>query len=191
MTKVIERVEEWAQEYEESRSFDSVSGRVVPKVNIGAIRGGIPYRPNRTSPHCAIYVDVRTIPGEDPLRVQRELETVVASAEVGASVEMFLARSGHEGKNVEPLVGEVRRCCREVIGEEPPASAHTEIASMWRDINVFNSMGIPAVTFGPPRRKDENGNRLYLDIKDLVNMAAIYAHVAHRICNRSTDAHQQ
>ncbi|MGH9784373.1 MAG: peptidase dimerization domain-containing protein, partial [Terriglobia bacterium] len=101
MARVIERIETWARQYEASHSFDSPCGRVTPKVVIGAIRGGIPYRPNRTSPHCALYVDVRIVPGEDPLRVERELQEAVASAEVGARVETFLARNGAVGKNVE------------------------------------------------------------------------------------------
>src|SRR5207245_7773410 len=68
MIRVIEKIESWARHYEASQAFESMCGRVVPKINIGAIRGGIPYRPNRTSPHCAIYVDVRIVPREDPLR---------------------------------------------------------------------------------------------------------------------------
>ncbi len=181
MVRVIEKVEAWAHQYEASHTFESVCGRVVPKVNIGAIRGGIPYRPNRTSPHCAIYVDVRIVPGEDPLRIERELQSVVDSAEVGARVEMFLARNGVEGKNVEGLAEVVRRCYKEVTGEDPPAKAPDEVVSMWRDNNVFNSAGIPSLTFGCARKKDEAG-RLYLDINDLVLTATVYARVARSIC---------
>src|SRR5205823_12235947 len=87
--RFIEKIEHWSRHYEASQTFESVCGRVVPKVNIGAIRGGIPYRPNRTSPHCANYVDVRVVPGEDPLRIERELQSVIDSAEVDARVETF------------------------------------------------------------------------------------------------------
>ncbi len=185
MARVIEKIEEWARQYEESRAYDSPCGRVTPKVNIGAIRGGIPYRPNRTSPHCAIYVDVRMVPGEDPLRILRELQAVVSSAEVGARAEMFLARPGAEGRNIEPLAREVRRCYQEITGQDPPDKAPTEVVSMWRDNNVFNAAGIPALTFGPPRRREEESGRLYLDVRDLATTAAIYAHVAYAICNRA------
>ncbi len=181
MVRVIEKVEAWARHYEASHTFASACGRVVPKINIGAIRGGIPYRPNRSSSHCAIYVDVRIVPGEDPLRVERELQSVVDSAEVGARVEMFLARNGVEGKNVEKLAEVVRRCYKQVTGEDPPAKAPDEVVSMWRDNNVFNSVGIPSLTFGCARRKDENG-QLYLDIGDLVTTATVYAQVAENIC---------
>lgn len=184
MARVIEKVEAWARQYEASHSLESACGRVVPKVSIGAIRGGVPYRPNRTSPHCAIYVDVRIVPGEDPIRVERELQSVAASAEVGARVETFLTRNGVEGKNVERLAAVVRRCYKQVTGEDPLAKAPTEVVSMWRDNNVFNAAGIPSLTFGCARRKEENGGRLYLDIGDLVTTATVYAHVAQGICDQ-------
>ncbi|MGH9357388.1 MAG: peptidase dimerization domain-containing protein, partial [Terriglobia bacterium] len=168
-----------------SHTFESACGRVIPKVNIGAIRGGIPYRPNRTSPHCAIYVDVRVIPGADLLAVQRELESVVESAEVGARVEMFLGRSGNEGQNVEPLAEQIRLSYKELAGQDAPAKAPSEVVSMWRDIIVFNTAGIPSVTFGPPRRRDEASKRLYFELSDLVTAAQIYARVAYAISNQA------
>ena len=123
------------------------------------------------------------VPGEDPFRIQRELQTVVESTEVGARVETFLARNGAIGKNVEELAEEVRRCYQQVTGREPLAPASTETVSMWRDNNVFNSAGIPALTFGCGRTKGEDG-RLYLDVGDLVTTATVYAQVAHSLCNR-------
>ncbi len=183
MTSLIARIEDWARKYEQSQSFDSPCGRVVPKVVIGAIRGGIPYRPNRTSSHCAIYVDVRTVPGADLLQIQRELEAVVAEAEVGARVTMFLGRHGVEGRGVEPLAHEVRRSYEALTGHQLPLRAPTEVVSMWRDNNVFNSAGIPSLTFGCARKQEPNAGRLYFEIQDLVNTAIIYADVAHKICN--------
>jgi len=184
MARIIEKVEAWARQYEASHSFESACGQVVPKVSIGAIRGGVPYRPNRTSPHCAIYMDVRIVPGENPLRVERELQSVLASADVGARVETFLTRNGAEGKNVERLAAEVRRCYKQVTGQDPLAKAPGEVVSMWRDNNVFNAAGIPSLTFGCARRKEENGERLYLDIGDLVATATVYAQVAQGICDQ-------
>ena len=183
MARVIDAIEVWARQYEVRQSFDSPCGRVTPKVSIGAIRGGVPYRPNRTSPHCAVYVDVRMVPGEDPLRIERELQAVVAVAEVGARVETFLARNGAIGKNVERLAEEVRGSYQQVTGREPLTPASSETVSMWRDNNVFNSAGIPSLTFGCGRIKGEDG-RLYLDVGDLVTTATVYAQVAHSLCNK-------
>ena len=75
----------------------------------------------------------------------------------------------------------MRRCCKQVTGQDPPAKAPDEVVSMWRDNNVFNAAGIPSLTFGCARKKDEAG-RLYLDIEDLVVTATVYAQVAQSIC---------
>ena len=97
---------------------------------------------------------------------------------------MFLARNGAEGKNVERLAAEVRRCYKQVTGQDTLAKAPDEVVSMWRDNNVFNAAGIPSLTFGCARRKEENGGRLYLDIGDLAATANVYAQVAQNICGQ-------
>ena len=182
MAHVIQAIETWARDYEAKHTFQSPCGHVVPKVNIGAIRGGVPYRPNRTSPHCAIYVDVRILPGEDPLGIQGELQRAVDSAQVGARVETFLARAGAVGTGIEPLADEVKKAFKKVAGHDPLPEAPQEVVSMWRDNNVFNEAGIPSLTFGPPRRRDKETNRLCFELDDLVNMANVYAEVAYAIC---------
>ena len=42
-------LKEWAVDYEERDAFRSPCGDVRPKAQVGAIRGGVPYRPNRSS----------------------------------------------------------------------------------------------------------------------------------------------
>jgi len=154
------------------------------KGQFGAIRGGVVYRPNRTSTHCSIYVDVRILPGADPLGVERELRRVVEAVGVGAKVETFLARTGAIGKNVEPLAAIVAESCLAVTGHPPAPKAPQVVVSMWRDNNVFNEAGIPSLTFGPPRRKEEGTGRLHFRIEDLVHMAKIYAKTAYTVCSR-------
>ncbi|HKE25596.1 MAG TPA: M20/M25/M40 family metallo-hydrolase [Bryobacteraceae bacterium] len=182
MAHLIEAIENWARSYESAHSFDSPCGRVVPKVNIGAIRGGVPYRPNRTSPYCSIYVDVRIVPGEDPLGIEQELQKVVDAVGVGGKVETFLARTGISGTGVEPLADEVRRAFRNVTGRETAPTAPQEVVSMWRDNNVFNEAGIPSLTFGPPRSRDPETGRLCLNVDDLVQTVRVYSQVAAAIC---------
>src|SRR6185312_730639 len=47
------------------------------KLNVGAIEGGAPYRPNYSPGVCSIYLDVRTPPGLRPVTVLAELEQVL------------------------------------------------------------------------------------------------------------------
>ena len=182
MAHLIQAIETWARQYESEHTFDSPCGHVVPKVNIGAIRGGVPYRPNRTSPHCAIYVDVRIVPGQDPLAIEKELQNAVDATQVGGTVETFLARSGQVGQGMEPLAQEVKKAFKSITGQDPLPAAPQEVVSMWRDNNVFNEAGIPSLTFGPPRRREKDTNRLCFELDDLVNMANVYAQVASAIC---------
>jgi acetylornithine deacetylase/succinyl-diaminopimelate desuccinylase-like protein len=184
MARVIDCVEEWARGYEAAYTYQSPCGKVIPKVNIGAVRGGIPYRPNRTSPYCAIYVDVRTLPGADPLALQRELQSAVDRAGVGAKVETFMHYGGVEGQNTQPLAEAVRDCYKRVSGNDPLPEAPTEVVSMWRDNNVFNLNGIPSVTFGLARRKEPGSGRLCFEIDDLALTANVYAELAYAICGK-------
>ena len=75
--RVVEAVEAWAKEFEASRTGPTPCGEVRPKAQVGAIRGGMPWRPNRSSPYCALYVDVRTLPDEDVDAVTASLRAAV------------------------------------------------------------------------------------------------------------------
>lgn len=186
MAHVIQAIENWARIYEKRNTTQTPCGTIVPKVNIGAVRGGVVYRPNRTSPHCAIYVDVRILPHVDPLSIERELRGVVETLGVGARVETYLARTGAIGENVERLAQIVKESCHAVTGREPAPQAPQEVVSMWRDNNVFNEAGIPSLTFGPPRRRESETGRLHFQLEDLANMANIYAQVAYAVCSQAT-----
>ncbi|MEK7377347.1 MAG: M20/M25/M40 family metallo-hydrolase, partial [Candidatus Binatota bacterium] len=70
MTKIIEALEKWAERFEEQYIYNSPTGPIYPKVNIGAIEGGAPYRPNYFPGVCNLYVDVRTPPQVRPVTVQ-------------------------------------------------------------------------------------------------------------------------
>ena len=185
MLSVIEAIESWASEYEERYTTEFPVGLMVPKVAVGAIRGGLPFSPSLGAESCSIYVDVRVPPQLSFATVERELRTVVLSQEQGAGVEMYMARRGHEGKNVEPLVDSIRRAHRKIRGKDCPPVSTPEM-SMWRDLNVFNEVGIPAVTFGFPRRNEPGLGERFVDIDDLVDCSKMYCLVALDICGFHT-----
>ena len=92
---VIQAIESWAIEFEARRTTETSSGTMAPKAQVGAMRGGLPWRPNRSSTYAALYVDVRTLPGEDVGPIHRELTEVVRSVDPGATVEIYMSKSGH------------------------------------------------------------------------------------------------
>ncbi len=185
---VVEAIEAWAIEFERSRTHRGPCGEVRPKAQVGAIRGGLPWRPNRSSPYCALYVDVRTLPGEDPDTITAALRAAVEGAGVDAEVELVQFRAGQEGRGVEPLRDAIVRAHRAIRGCDPPAAAEPEVVSMWRDANVFNAAGIPSAAFGPSRNDAAVQGTGYFDLADLVDAAKMYALIALDICAGVTPA---
>jgi acetylornithine deacetylase/succinyl-diaminopimelate desuccinylase-like protein len=186
MIAVIEAIEKWAVEYESKYTIEYPVGKMVPKVSIGAIRAGAPYKPSTTPKTCSIYVDVRVPPPLEFNQVERELRDVVQSVGLGGTVECFMARKGYEGKNVEALIDAVRNAHLLVRGAAPPPVSTPE-TSMWRDINIFNEVGIPAATFGMPRKSAPDAVERFVEIKDIVDAAKMYALVALEICGARRD----
>ena len=178
---VATALEAWGIDYEERNSYVSELGEVRPKAQVGAIRGGVPYRPNRSSPVCKLYMDVRTPPGTSQDAVIVEVREVARSVDPAAEVECYMAKAGLQGTGVEPLAAAVEGAYGEVVGGHtpPPQVAHT---SMWRDTNVFNAVGIPSLTFGPPRGSAAVQGTGHFELDDLVAAAKVYAAVAIDLC---------
>ncbi|MGH7830385.1 MAG: M20/M25/M40 family metallo-hydrolase, partial [Candidatus Binatia bacterium] len=148
MTKVIDALERWAEGFEEKYIYNSRTGPLYPKVNIGAIEGGAPYRPNYFPGVCNLYLDVRTPPGLRPVAVQHEIRSALSGLGVDYEMEAYKSLLGHEGKGVEPLVKSIEERYEYLFGEQVKPEAPNR-ASIWTDTNVYNELGIPAVKIGP------------------------------------------
>ena len=155
MVPVIQRLEEWAKEYEVSNRYESPGGIVEPRVSIGAIRGGLPYKITKTSQVCAIYLDVRITPAQRPEDVRRELRRVLEEVGVPFDLTLYTYRRAYDGIHGqgskggnEPLLRAIESAHKAMFGKDPERCLpqHT---SMWRDINVFHEAGIPGVMYGP------------------------------------------
>src|ERR1051325_7431170 len=183
MTKIIEAIERWGAEFEEKYVYSSPTGPLYPKVNIGGIEGGAPYRPNYFPGVCAIYVDVRMPPQVRPVQIQYELEKTLNETGVDYQMDVYKSLLGHEGKNVDPLVKCAQEAYRHVFGTEIKHEA-PERASIWTDTNVYNELGIPAIKIGPRgRRIGPRNEEIEIDI--MVDAAKLYALMALDICTRS------
>jgi acetylornithine deacetylase/succinyl-diaminopimelate desuccinylase-like protein len=181
MSLVIQAIEEWAALYENNHQVEYPVGIMVPRVAVGAIRGGLPFSPSVGVNSCSIYVDVRVPPPTSFAEVEKELKEVVLSQGFGGDVQLYMARRGYEGKNVEPLVESIKKSHRAIRGKECPPMSTGEI-SMWRDVNIFNEVGIPSATFGFPRKTEPGLSEKFVDIDDLVDCAKMYALIALDTC---------
>jgi acetylornithine deacetylase/succinyl-diaminopimelate desuccinylase-like protein len=181
MAKLVEALEEWADGYEKRYTKSYSGGTVVPKAVIGAIRGGVPPKVYRIPELCSIYLDIRITPDTPPLQVQEELEAIVAKLDLKAEVKPFLYRRGFNAEGIEPLSGAVENAHRAVIGKPSETPGTTE-CSMWRDINPYNELGIPSLTYGSGG--GSGGGNVYFTVEDMLKAAKVYALTALEVCNR-------
>jgi len=183
MARIIDAVERWGAEFERRYVYQSPTGPLLPKVNIGGIDGGAPYRPNYFPGVCSIYIDVRMPPQVRPIAIQRELEQTLKTTGLDFEMDVYKSLLGHEGKNVEPLVKCAEHVYRHLFGEDiKPESP--DRASIWTDTNIFNELGIPAIKIGPRGRRISARNE-GIDIEVMFKAAQIYALMALDICSRS------
>jgi acetylornithine deacetylase/succinyl-diaminopimelate desuccinylase-like protein len=176
---LVPLLQQWARDYEKRSVYTCKDGTIVPKAVIGAIRGGNPYHVTRTSELCALYLDCRLTPDSDPLALRRELRELLAASAVPGTVELFLYRRSHGSGENDVLLDGLRAAHRQTIGSELEIAAPV-FSSMWRDVLIFNEMGIPAITYGPPRAFRAQA----MSVADLVRAAEVYARLAIAVCSR-------
>jgi acetylornithine deacetylase/succinyl-diaminopimelate desuccinylase-like protein len=128
---------------------------------------------------CALYLDCRLTPASDPLALRRELLELLAAQKIEGTVELFVYRRSYEAGDTRVLLEAVRQAHRKLMSTELQQAA-APISSMWRDVSIFNEMGIPSITYGPPRNID--GRSMKID--DLVKAAEIYAQIAVVVCGQ-------
>jgi len=195
MAKFIERYQEYAYEYQKKHTYSFDGGEVVPKTIIGAIRGGLPHMPHISPEVCSVYVDFRIPPGKNPLELKLDLEGLLDELGMDGKVENYKFLPGFEAWKIEGY-DQVRTALVEshvkVFGESPPKKAVTYMLSMWRDINPYNELGVPAICYGFPTGYSAEGAKYDIDlfrvkIKDMINATKVYALLALDICSRKTN----
>jgi acetylornithine deacetylase/succinyl-diaminopimelate desuccinylase-like protein len=182
MTKIIDAVERWGTQFEAKYVYDSPTGPLFPKVNIGAIEGGAPYRPNYFPGVCAIYLDVRMPPQVRPVQIKYELEKTLRDTGLDYEMDIYKTLLGYEGKHVEPLVKSAEEAYQHLFGEKIKHEA-PDRASIWTDTNVYNELAIPAIKIGPRGRRIGPRNE-EIEIDTMVKAAQLYALIALDICTR-------
>jgi acetylornithine deacetylase len=102
---------------------------------------------------------------------------------IECEVSLFQYSRGYIAKNAEPLISAVTTAHRYVFNSEPPKPPSAE-TSMWRDLNVFNEVGIPSICYGPPRQREplSGAQNRAMKIADLVQAAKVYALTALILC---------
>ena len=178
----VAALEDWAATYQKKYTRKLGGGVVIPKAQIAAIRSGHSTALMAAPQICSLYLGAFTVPGHDPLALRVEIEQALAAAGVPASeVELYLFRRGYEAKNAERITDALHRAHQATFGTDPPPP-NPATCSMWRDINMFNELGIPAVTYGP--RSERHSFRKAITIEALYQAACVYARTMVDICSQ-------
>ena len=118
-----------------------------PSMHAGTIQGGTAdsVYPDR----CDVVLERRTMPGERPEDVLRELESFLErlrarEPSVDATLEVTLSRNGTEVSEQSDVVRGLLSA-----GAEHGVSPQVEGMSAWVDAALLNEAGIPAVCYGP------------------------------------------
>ena len=123
MAKVVEALEEWGERFEADNVYHASTGPMLPKVNVGAIEGGAPYKPNYFPGVCSIYLDVRIPPQVKPVSVQYDVADVLRGLEalgraaIAALPQAFAEQLGDVVFAVEDFADE--ETLRELGMEDP------------------------------------------------------------------------
>jgi len=181
MVKVLQTVDSWAAEFERAHVYQSPHGTIVPKVNIGSIQGGAPFRPNYYPGVCSIYVDVRTPPELRPVQVQHELKDALAKLGLEYEIEMYASKMGYQAKGAEPVIKVLAESYEKLFGKKTPKPTGLH-ASIWTDTNIYNEMGIPTCKFGLGGGRWKQRSE-QIDVEDIYQAAQVYACAALEICN--------
>lgn len=179
---VVTQLESWARRYEKEHAYAFDGGVCIPKVNIGAIRGGQPFIPIVTAEKCFLYLDVRLTPAQNAMQVTAELRDELAKIDVPTEIECTLFRRGYEAVGAEPLLDALRQA-HEAEFDKPMPDLAPPLSSMWRDTNPFNEAGIPAITYGPAA--GVGGGLFWAEAGDFLHAARVYARTALKICTRA------
>jgi formylaminopyrimidine deformylase len=180
MAGVIEALQNWARDYDSRYRYERPGGTAIPRVQIGAIRGGNALNMGAGTEVCSLYFEVILTPGQTIAAVDRDLKAALRRAgfDQNLSVEPYVVRHGFEADatQVAPIHGALNRA-HELARGGPISIAQPVYSSMWRDHNVFNMNRIPAAVMGPGRWQPTP--------EEFASCAKLYALAALAICGKA------
>jgi acetylornithine deacetylase len=192
MLRVFEAIKRWEPAYQRRHPHPFIQ----PRIGIGAIQGGLPYKPSKCpAPECSLYLDIRVLPGQSFLETRHELEAVLDALkaedpELQTRTELYMSGNGYELATDDALVQAMERAHQAAFGQSMSYAAPNRYA-VSSDAGPMFEYGIKGVTFGPggvstsgsflnydPERQNEE----VLSIENLVAATKVYALAALDLC---------
>lgn len=181
LTDVVAAVREWIPEWEREATYEGMKG----VVNVGAIRGGYPWRVSRTPGRADLFLDLRVPPTMSMQRARSRFGDLVRELAArfpahGISSEVYVTAPGSEIAEDHPLIAAIDDSHHAVLGAAPP---HDHVR-WFSDASALTRYGIQSVNYGTssglPGEDGEN-----LDIAGLLAIARVYALVISNVCGGS------
>jgi acetylornithine deacetylase len=129
------------------------------------------------APECHVEIERRTIPGETPDEVGRELHSIVAKTGEDATVECFFDRPPLVCSTDSPIAECVRNAVARVTGATPAEGG----VGSWMDSAVFGQAGVPTVIYGPTGAGAHEAAE-WVSLSSVGATAAVLVDAARRFC---------
>jgi acetylornithine deacetylase/succinyl-diaminopimelate desuccinylase-like protein len=181
-------IAQWARDYESNHEYMGER----PNVTIAAIRGGAPWRLSRNPHDCSLYLDIRTVPGQNTDDIKRDLRRILRAfgqrkGTPEPVMHIYVTDPPVVLDRKLPVVEALGRAQQAVSGEPPSFIIRRPGA----DAVHLTAYGVPCVTFGPGGRThpDTRGAGMHafgehVLVEDCVTAAKIYVALALDLCSR-------
>jgi acetylornithine deacetylase len=175
---VLDAVLEWVPGWEERAEYRGLKG----VVNVGAVRGGFPWRLSRTPGRADLFLDVRVPPTMAMTEARAALyelagELAERFPDYGVEAEVYVTAPGAEISEDDPLVASIVEAHRTVHGYAP----ERDVVRWFSDASVLTRYGVATVNYGAssglPGEEGES-----VEVRELVETARVYALAAAQVC---------
>lgn len=126
---------------------------------------------------CVLQVERRTLPGETPEQVMRELAEVVHRAGEEARIRCMLHRPPLTCDRESPIAACVREAITSVTGRVPDEIG----VAYWMDAALFAGAGMPTVNYGPSGAGAHEAVE-WVDLDSVVTCSEILIEAVRRFC---------
>lgn len=150
----------------------------TPSCNVGVIQGGS--TANAVPDACAVYLDRRMIPGEDPAEVQREMEAVIASVDAAPtqiSIGDFLVSNWFSSTVESGLARTFMDCVRDGLHNDPGPIGYLPGSDAKHLTGVVRG---EMIIFGPGSYEVAHAFDEYVEVSELQTTANILIDFIHR-----------
>jgi acetylornithine deacetylase/succinyl-diaminopimelate desuccinylase-like protein len=177
---VVDAIETWRSGYVATHR---PRGQLAPEIAIGAIRSGLPDKPDLLPGLLEVFVYAVLLPDEDPGRVARDLGAFLTPrvnslpGQPAVEVEVYASAPGGTADAASAIVRLATAAWTNAFGETLPVREWTGAT----DGAIFLAHGIPTARMGPRVTRDAIDPRIEIvSLDQLTSAARAYAETAIR-----------